>query len=166
MMLWEEPQMIAVKHGWHMWSRSCLAFRNTWVHPGVSRVRGTRSLVFYEVFCRSLLSSCLFFFWQFSCTSFFDLRLLIAPLVYWQEPVVRGSLSYLFLKLVQINYIFCDNVPYYLFIKHMIVILYANIYTIYHHSFAFRDDWIKSWLSASDFSICTFFQYFKLFYLN
>jgi hypothetical protein len=44
-----------------------------------SGVRVARSLAFSVVFCRSLFV--LFFFWPLYCLSFYDLRLLITPLV-------------------------------------------------------------------------------------
>ena len=40
-----------------------------------------KSLVFYVMFCRSLFVLLSFFFWSLSCRSFFDLRLLITPLI-------------------------------------------------------------------------------------
>jgi hypothetical protein len=50
-------------------------------HPVFSGVRGARSLVFCVVFCRSLFVILSFFFWSLCCLFFFDLRILIIPLV-------------------------------------------------------------------------------------
>ena len=65
----------------HMWSRNCLPFRSTWVPSVVNGVRVTRSLVFSVMFCILLLVLLSFFFWLLCCLSFFELRLLINPLV-------------------------------------------------------------------------------------
>jgi len=48
---------------------------------GFSVVRVTRSLLFCVVFCRSLFVLLSNFFWPLCCLSFFDLRLLIIPLI-------------------------------------------------------------------------------------
>ena len=50
--------------------------------PDFSGVRVTQSFVFYVMFCRSLFVLLSFFFWPLCCVSFFDLRILIKPLVY------------------------------------------------------------------------------------
>jgi hypothetical protein len=47
--------------------------------PGFSGVRVTRSLVLYVYFVDRCLS---FFFWPLCCLFFFDMQILIAPLVY------------------------------------------------------------------------------------
>ena len=49
--------------------------------PMFTRVAVTRSLVFCVTFCRSLFVLLSFFFWPLCCLSFFDLRILITPLV-------------------------------------------------------------------------------------
>jgi hypothetical protein len=49
--------------------------------PVFSEVRVAPSLVFYLMFCRSLFVLLPFFFWPLYCLSFFDLLLLITPLV-------------------------------------------------------------------------------------
>ena len=46
-----------------------------------SGVRVTRSLVLYVCFVDLCLSFCPFFFWPLCCLSYFDIRLLITPLV-------------------------------------------------------------------------------------
>ena len=46
-----------------------------------SGVRVTRSFVLCVLFCRSLFFLFSFFFWSSCCLSFFDLRILITPLV-------------------------------------------------------------------------------------
>jgi hypothetical protein len=59
-----------------------------WVHPRfLSGVSVTRSLVLC-LFCRSLFVLLYFFFWPLCCLFFFDIQILIAPLVssnssYW-----------------------------------------------------------------------------------
>ena len=54
----------------------CLPLRSTWVHR-----RLTRSLVLCVMFCRSLFVLLPIVFWPLRCPSFFDLRILITPLV-------------------------------------------------------------------------------------
>ena len=50
--------------------------------PVFSGVRVTRSLVLYTcMFCRSLFVLLYFFFWPLCCLFFFDIRILITPLV-------------------------------------------------------------------------------------
>ena len=49
--------------------------------PVFSGVRVTRSLVLYVCFCRTLFVLLYFFFWPLCCLFFFDIRILIAPLV-------------------------------------------------------------------------------------
>jgi hypothetical protein len=46
-----------------------------------SVVRAAQSLVFCVMFCRSSFAFLSFFIWPLCCLSFFDLRLLITPLV-------------------------------------------------------------------------------------
>jgi len=46
-----------------------------------SGVRVTRSLDLYVCFVHRCFSFCTFFFWPFCCLFFFDIRILIAPLV-------------------------------------------------------------------------------------
>jgi hypothetical protein len=86
----------------NMWSRNCLPFRSTWVHPGFCGVHVTRSLVFCVMFCPSLFvlfpfdhyivrHSLIYVFWlpcwylRFTSSDYpvgiLDLRLLITPLV-------------------------------------------------------------------------------------
>ena len=49
--------------------------------PACNRVRVTRSFALSCMFCRSLFVLLSFFFWPLCCLSFFDVRLLITPLV-------------------------------------------------------------------------------------
>ena len=49
--------------------------------PVFSGVRATRSLVFMCMFCRSLFVLLYIFFWPLCCLFFFDIRILIDPLV-------------------------------------------------------------------------------------
>jgi len=61
--------------------------------PVFSGVRVARSLGFYLVFCRLLF---VLFFWPLYCPSFFDLRLLITPLVcsnFLKRAINRYQLS-------------------------------------------------------------------------
>ena len=51
------------------------------LHPVFSGVRVTWSLVLYVCFVFRCLSFCPFFFWPLPCLLFFDLRILITPLV-------------------------------------------------------------------------------------
>ena len=46
-----------------------------------SGIRVTRSLALYVCFVDRCLSFCTFFFWPLCCLFFFDIRILIAPLV-------------------------------------------------------------------------------------
>jgi hypothetical protein len=38
-----------------MWSRNCLPFRGSWVHPSICWVWAARSLIFYVMCCTSLV---------------------------------------------------------------------------------------------------------------
>jgi len=61
--------------------------------PDFSGVRVARSLGFYLVFCRLLF---VLFFWSLCCPSFFDLRLLITPLLssnFLKRAIHRYQLS-------------------------------------------------------------------------
>ena len=51
-------------------------------HPVFSGVHVARSLAFCVMFCRSLFVLWFFFFWPLCFLSFFDLRILIIPLVF------------------------------------------------------------------------------------
>ena len=64
-----------------MWSRNCLHFRKAWTYPAFQRFYVARSLVFCVMFCRSLFVLLSSFFWPLHCLSFFDLRVLISPLI-------------------------------------------------------------------------------------
>jgi hypothetical protein len=50
-------------------------------HAGFSGVRVTQSLVLYACFVDRCLSLLYFFIWPLCCLSFFDIRILIVPLV-------------------------------------------------------------------------------------
>ena len=62
--------------------------------PVFSVVRVARSLVFCVMFCRSLFVLLLFFYWSLHCLSFFDLRLLVTPLVSCGHCIVCYSSDY------------------------------------------------------------------------
>jgi hypothetical protein len=49
--------------------------------PVISEVRVIRSLVLCVMFCRSLFVLLYFFIWPLCCLFFFDIRILITPLV-------------------------------------------------------------------------------------
>jgi hypothetical protein len=49
--------------------------------PVLSGVRVNRSLVLYICFVDRCLSFCTFFFWPLCCLFFFDIRILLSPLV-------------------------------------------------------------------------------------
>ena len=67
--------------------------------PNFGRVRVTRSLVLYVWFCRSLFVLLYFFFWPLFCLLYFDLRILITPLVspnYSYTMTIKFIVSYHF----------------------------------------------------------------------
>jgi hypothetical protein len=101
-----------------MWSRNCLPFRSTRVHTLVfSGVRVARSLVFCVVFCTSLFVIFLLgivlsvllqctasdypfgILWTLHCLFFFDVQLLITPLVSCGHCVVCPSMYSFWLPL-------------------------------------------------------------------
>ena len=55
----------------------------------LSGVHISRSLVLCVMFCRSLFVLLYFFFWPLCCLSFFDLRILITPLVSSNSSSIR-----------------------------------------------------------------------------
>jgi len=59
--------------------------------PVFSGVRVTRSLVLYVCFVDRCLSFCTFFFWALCCL-FFDIRILIIPLVSSNSPCKKNVL--------------------------------------------------------------------------
>ena len=70
---------IKLHDGCHQWSRKCLPFRSS---PQVlNGVRVTRSFVLCVCFVDRCLSFCPFLFWPLHCLFFFDVRILITPLV-------------------------------------------------------------------------------------
>jgi hypothetical protein len=98
-----------------MWSRNCLPFRSTRVHTLVfSGVRVARSLVFCVVFCTSLFVIFLLgivlsvllqctasdypfgILWTLHCLFFFDVQLLITPLVSCGHCILWPSSMYSF----------------------------------------------------------------------
>jgi hypothetical protein len=60
-------------------------------HSIFSGVRVARSLVFCVLFCRSLFVLLSFLFWPLCCLFFFDLRILITPLVLSNFLVITPS---------------------------------------------------------------------------
>ena len=61
--------------------------------PVFSGARVTRSLVLYVCFVDRCLSFCTFFFWPLCCLFFFDIRILITPLVSSNSSLSRWSHS-------------------------------------------------------------------------
>ena len=57
------------------------AFRSTWIHPLFYWGWSHSIFSFLCMFCRSLFVLLSFFFWPLCCLSFFDLWILITPLV-------------------------------------------------------------------------------------
>ena len=79
---WFLYQIMFVQYdGSHMWSRNCYPFTAPEFTPGFSAIRVARSLVFCVMFCRLLFLFLFFFFSSLYCLSFFDLQLLITPLI-------------------------------------------------------------------------------------
>ena len=73
--MWQSLMMYSVTKGWYnlnAYLSSSLVF---------SGVRVTRSLVLYVCFIDRCLFFCTFFFWPLCCLFFFDIRILITPLV-------------------------------------------------------------------------------------
>ena len=64
-----------------VWQELLTIFKHLRSSPIFSGVRVTWSLVFYAMSCRSLFVMSSFIFWSLCCFSFFDLRILITPLV-------------------------------------------------------------------------------------
>jgi len=61
--------------------------------PVFSGVRVTRSLVLHVCFVDRCLSFCTFFFWPLCCLFFFDIRILITPLVSPNSSVLCHCLT-------------------------------------------------------------------------
>jgi hypothetical protein len=59
--------------------------------PVFIRVRVTRSLVVCVCFVDRCFSFCIFFFWPLCCLFFFDIRILITPLVSSNSPYILGA---------------------------------------------------------------------------
>ena len=64
--------------------------------PGFSGVRVARSLDFCVLFDRSIVFLLTVFYWLLYCLSFFDLRILITPLVSFGHCIVCPSVIYVF----------------------------------------------------------------------
>jgi hypothetical protein len=63
------------------WSKKCLPFRNTRIRPWFFVISCYSIFSFICMFSKSLFVLLCFFFWPLCCLFFFDLRLLITPLV-------------------------------------------------------------------------------------
>jgi hypothetical protein len=83
-------------YGCHQWRRNCLPFRRTWVHPRFLVVYLLLHISLYIIFCWSLFVLLYFFFWPLCCMFFFDIRILITPLVSFDHCVVCSSSIYAF----------------------------------------------------------------------
>ena len=67
-----------------------------------------RSLIFCAMFCRSLFVLLSFFFWPLCCLSFFDLRILITPLVSSNSCIENRQFSTKSITFYTNNYIMCS----------------------------------------------------------
>ena len=65
-----------------MWSRNCLPFRGSWVHPSICWVWAARSLIFYVMCCTSLVG----FGYCVVCPSIYGLWLPSSDL----RPLITG----------------------------------------------------------------------------
>jgi hypothetical protein len=63
------------------WNRNCLPFRSIWIHPQFLVGSCYSIFSFICIFCRSLFVLLYFFFWPLCCLFYFDIRILITPLV-------------------------------------------------------------------------------------
>jgi hypothetical protein len=70
-----------ITYGCHYWSGNCLHFWSTWVHPWFLVGFVLLIFSFMCMFCRSLFVLLYFFFWPLCCLFFFDIQILITPLV-------------------------------------------------------------------------------------
>jgi len=61
------------------------------VHPVISEVHVARSLILCVMFCRSSFVILSISFWLLCCLSFFDVRILITPLVSSSSNTDAGS---------------------------------------------------------------------------
>jgi len=107
-----------------MWSRNCLPFRSTCVHPhtGVPVVRYS---VLCAVLCRSLYVHLSFLLWPLYCLSFFDLRLRVYP-----SCIFKLSLVY------------C--VDHYYFFWPLYCLFYLQLFLVMCYYFVFNEDiWMK-----------------------
>jgi hypothetical protein len=69
-------------------------------HPVFSGASVTRSLVFIRMFCRSLFALfCSFFLWLLCCRFFFDIQILITPLISSNSSINRMHSSWIHVKL-------------------------------------------------------------------
>ena len=72
------------------WSRNCLPFRSTWIHPRFSVGSCYLILILCVCFVYRCLSFCPFFIWPLYFLSFFDLRILITHLISLSSCSVQG----------------------------------------------------------------------------
>ena len=70
------------------------ALLNPSTSPVFSENRVARSLIFYVMFCSSLFVLFYFFFWSLYCLSFFDLLLLMTPLVSSNVSLLLFTVSF------------------------------------------------------------------------
>ena len=82
-----------------------------------SGVRVTRSLVLCVCFCRSLFVLLYFFFWSLCCLFFFDLRILITPLV-------SSNSSYLAIVMPESQNIIYNFANYYFYHGYQLTTMY------------------------------------------
>jgi hypothetical protein len=68
--------------------QNCLPFRSTCIHPWFLVGSCYSIFSFMCMFCRSLFVLLYFFFWSWCCLFFFDIQILITPLVYSNSSVI------------------------------------------------------------------------------
>ena len=114
--------------------------------PVFSGVRVTRSLVLYVMFCRSLFVLLSFFFWPLCCL-FFDLRILITPLVSSSSSCINFSTTPYFV-------IHCFNVC-------NLVLYYSNVLLSQDLTLSFLSSKDRVMLSEHKRTTCNSYYRYK-----
>jgi hypothetical protein len=81
-------------HGSFTCTWNCLPFRSTWVQPRFLLGSCYSIFSFMCIFCRSFFVLLYFYFWPLCCLFFFDVQILITPLVstnssYWYSILIQ-----------------------------------------------------------------------------
>ena len=100
-----------------------------------SEIRVTRSLVLYVCFVDRRLSFCTFFFWPLCCLFFFDIRILIAPLVSSNSSCINFNNQVFFSCLIvygRFCYSFINHIVHFIII---IVFVYLKYDSVFNSSF-------------------------------